>query len=141
MRRYVYDKEFIFQRVIKVRRIDPYPRRSTTEKPPKTRGTQVARWIGESWEILSERPGPPVVIASTLPALNFHLALKKGGYLEDAEAFFSTKPGRQIRWQRSLEFDRNSGLIRSMQEALTLTDEQMNDLFTVVEDEDEEIED
>lgn len=131
MKRYLYDKEFILKSEIRVRPIDPYPRRSTTVRPPKTRGTEVAAWRGDTWEVLPERPEPPVAVADSLDAEAFHLALHRAGYLDAAEAHFLDRPTRAIRWQRRAEFKRSSKLVGDMQGALALTDEQMDDLFTV----------
>lgn len=41
--------------------MSPLPPHSTPTSPPATTGTQVARLIGGSWEVLPEYPEPPVL--------------------------------------------------------------------------------
>lgn len=52
--------------------VDPMsslPQRSTTTKPPKLTGTQVARWTGEGWEKLDKAPDPDPIPAPDWPAV------------------------------------------------------------------------
>jgi hypothetical protein len=46
--------------------LGPLPQRSTPTAPPETVGAQVARWTGQGWEVLAERPA--AAVPAPLPA-------------------------------------------------------------------------
>jgi len=56
---YTWDAAGIYTGSTLADALGPLPQRSTPTPPPDTVGAQVARWTGQGWELLAERPAAP----------------------------------------------------------------------------------
>lgn len=66
---YQWDEQGLYLRSVEADEEGALPERSTSAKPPKLTGTQVARWTGEGWEKLAKAPDPKPLPAPDWPAL------------------------------------------------------------------------
>jgi hypothetical protein len=79
-------------------------------------------------------PEPTPVVPNAVTARQARLALLGAGLLDDVEAALDALTGAQgtaarIEWEYALEIRRDSPLIASLTPSLSLTAEQVNDLF------------
>ena len=56
---YQFDDGGIYSGTIQHDPMLPVPKNSTTKSPPELEGDEVAKWLGDGWEVLSARPSEP----------------------------------------------------------------------------------
>lgn len=66
---YRWNSDNLFFATVEADETGPLPERSTSTKPPKLTGTQVALWTGSGWEKLAAAPEPEPPPAPNWPAL------------------------------------------------------------------------
>jgi len=133
---YLCDEQWVFMQAITQDKFLPVPRRSITQPPPETTGDEVAVWTGREWRVLPERPPAPPAPAPAVPEsvsrFQARMALRQAGLFDAVEAMMA-HPDTPIiaveAWQTAQEFRRISPTIAAMAQALSLTDEQLDDLF------------
>jgi hypothetical protein len=89
-------------------------------------------WVAEDHpELVAFRNRPSRV--GVVSAFQARAALHLAGHLTAAEAFVaeSNDPIIQMAWEYAVEFQRLSPTILAAQQALGMTDEEMDDLFTL----------
>ena len=85
------------------------------------------RWTGSAWE---QKPIPPLGIPFSITPLQARRALRAAGLLDAVNAWIATQPAEaQEAWEYCIEVRRDSPLIAGAQLGLSLTDEQVDDLF------------
>lgn len=76
------------------------------------------------------KPEPiPEPIPQVITMRQARLQLLVDGFLDEVEAFVSQDRKWQIEWEYATEVERISPLIESVKEAMSLTDEQIDNLF------------
>jgi hypothetical protein len=79
---------------------------------------------------LEKHLSPKVIVPQTVSRFQARAALLGAGLLEQVETMMeSADPLAKLAWQEGQEVRRNSPLVRSMAQALQLSDEQLDDLF------------
>jgi hypothetical protein len=77
-------------------------------------------------------PPPAPVVPQRVEMAQARLALHQAGYLTSVEAAMAALPkAAQIEWEFRSHVARQSPLVSAMQGVLTLTDQQVDDLFTL----------
>ena len=56
---YLLDSQQLFLRMIEIDPYAPLPGTGVSVAPPETTGDEVARWLGNGWEVLPAYPQPP----------------------------------------------------------------------------------
>ena len=85
-------------------------------------------------EIAAFEQAPPPAIPQSVTPRQARLALLQSGLLEAVESAIATMEGdagraARIEWEFSQEIRRDNAMLQSVQAALGLTDDQVNDLF------------
>lgn len=86
-----------------------------------------AQWNGTEWVI------PPPYVPQVVSRFQAKAALLQAGLLSRVEAFINdpaTDPLAKLAWGEAIEFYRQSPTILSMAAALSLTPQQLDELFT-----------
>lgn len=128
---YLMDEQGIFTTSADVDPMGPVPRASTTIKPPELTGHQVGRWIGDSWEVLAERPASPplaVVVPHAVPSREALQVLLRHGHTEASigaaiDEYIVDPVEREsarIDLRKALTFERYQPLVVFMGEVLAL---------------------
>ena len=136
---YTVDAQWIFIGAVQIDPHGPLPIPCFTVAPPKTIGSEVLRWNGGGWDVLTERPTllpPPILIPQTVSMAQARKALVLGGVsmasVASAIAAISDATQRelaQIDWEYSTTVKRLSPLVTSLGPSLNLTDAQIDALF------------
>lgn len=79
----------------------------------------------QQWELIPL----PVVVPQSITARQARLVLLQADLLDNVEATLNTNRAWQIEWEYASEIERSHTLIVAMQQALNLTDEQVDNLF------------
>lgn len=126
---YLFDATGISIGSVDVDPMGPVPRNSTLTAPPQLTGTQVARWTGATWEVLSERPPAPiapVIVPHKVTRRKGRQALLLAGKLDqvplaiDAIEDETERRLAQIEWEDAQDFERHRPLVVKMGAALGL---------------------
>ena len=105
------------------------PRNSTLTAPPAISGAQVARWIGDAWEALAERPpapAAPVIVPQKVTRRQGRQALLLAGKLDQVPLAIGAIEDEterrlaQIEWEDAQDFERHRPLVVEMGAALGL---------------------
>jgi hypothetical protein len=132
---YLFDDEMISAGTIQVDPMAPFPSRATIKAPPRLAGTQVARWLGSSWEVLPERPAPVVPVPLEVSRSQARRALLLRGLLERVQPTIEAIPDAteralaQIEWDDAQVFKRHHPLVAMIGQALDLDEAGLDDLF------------
>lgn len=85
------------------------------------------RWDGTEWV------APPVYVPQAVSRFQAKAALLNAGLLNQVEAIIAapaTDAMTKLAWAEAIEFNRNSPTVLGLAQALGLTDQQLDDLFT-----------
>jgi len=136
---YKVDAQRVFIEAIKIEPLGALPIPCFTVAPPETTGTEVARWNGRGWDVLTERPAilpTPTLIPESVSMAQARKALVLGGVsmasVASAIAAISDATQRelaQIDWEYSTTVRRVSPLVESLGPSLGLTEAQIDALF------------
>ena len=74
-------------------------------------------------------PEPIIIIPQVITMRQARLQLLEVGLLDDVEALVSLDRKSQIEWEYASEVYKESPLIESVKEAMSLTDKQIDDMF------------
>lgn len=89
-----------------------------------------AGWIWDG-SVFTE-PAPVVVIPTSVSMRQARLALLESGLLADVEAGLAgSAQEAQIEWEYATTVERSSGLVSTIASAMGLTEQQLDDLFTL----------
>lgn len=86
-----------------------------------------AQWNGTEWVV------PPAYVPQVVSRFQAKAALLQAGLLNQVETFINgpaTDPLAKLAWAEAVEFYRQSPTILSMAAALSLTPQQLDELFT-----------
>ena len=78
---------------------------------------------------ITNPPKPSIAVPSTITMRQARLQLLEVGLLDDVEALVALDRKSQIEWEYANEVYRQSSLIELVKEAMSLTDEQIDDMF------------
>lgn len=78
---------------------------------------------------VTQEPKSTILVPSTITIRQARLQLLEVGLLDDVEALVSQDRKWQIEWEYATEVERISPLIESVKEAMSLTDEQIDNMF------------
>lgn len=132
---YTFDSSFIYASTFYLDPMGPMPGQSTLVAPPRTSGTEVARWLGRTWEILSARPEPQPVVPPKVTRSQARRALLLRGLLDQVQPAIDAIPDTterrlaQIEWDDALDFERHNPLVVMIGQALGLDEAGLDDLF------------
>jgi len=136
---YKVDAQQIFIEAIKIDPLDALPIPCFTVAPPETTGSEVARWNGKGWDVLTERPfiaPTPTPIPDSVSMAQARKALVLGGVsMASVASAIAAVPDAtqrelaQIDWEYSTTVRRVSPLVKSLGPSLGLTDAQIDALF------------
>lgn len=101
------------------------------EPPPFDPATHAARWDGSQWIV---EPLPPAPVPESVPAHHLRRALTAAGLRAQVEALIASLPeDHPMRddWMHAPTFSRNAIGIEAVRQALSLTTEQVDDVFRV----------
>jgi hypothetical protein len=138
---YKFDSQNIFSHEIESNPLLAVPKNSTVIEPPATTANQVARFIGDGWEVLDERP-EVIVPAEPIPPIVTMAQARKAMILSgvsianvdaaiDGIADAQEKLLAQTDWEYSTTVRRDSDLVISLAPALNLTTEQVDAMFVL----------
>lgn len=135
MKRYLYDKQWILigELVLKSQS-EPFPVNSTKIKPPALTAGEVAKFNGDRWEILTERPVLPSNVPYIITMRQVRIALARSGLISSIETALSAIPEphqteARIEWEYGHEIRRDHPLLIEIQSSLGITDEEVDNLF------------
>ena len=126
---YLWDILGIFTRSVDIDPMGPVPRNSTLTAPPAISGAQVARWIGDAWEALAERPpapAAPVIVPHKVTRRQGRLALLLAGKLDQVPLVIAAIKDEterrlaQIEWDDAQDYERWHPLVVLIGPALNL---------------------
>ena len=110
----------------------------TRTAPPETIGTQVAQFSGrDGWALLAEAPTAlPAPVPQVVTMRQARLALLQQGLLASIQPAIDSldEPSRSaasIEWEYSQTVERNRPFVQLLSQALELTDEDLDALFTL----------
>ncbi len=134
---YLWDAQGLYTGHRSADPLGPLPARSTPTAPPEMEGAQVARWTGQGWELLAERPAPPgavVVVPGSVTMRQARQAMLSAGILAQVDALIAAMPGEEgesarIDWNHAREVKRDWPLIGALGPQIGLTEQQIDDLF------------
>lgn len=89
-------------------------------------------WV-EAGNVAAEQPPLPEPVPQSVTRFQAKAALLNAGYLDEVSALMSapdTPAMFKLAWAEVLNFERGAQTVAAMQEALELTDGQIDDLFT-----------
>ena len=128
---YTFDDNGIYQGEFEVVDVFAPVPKGCLIAPPALTGSQVARWIATSWEVLQEHPvAPPAPIPQSVTMRQAELALLDADLLDDIEALIPMLPrSDQISWKRASVVERSNPLVAYVQQTKGMTDAQIDALF------------
>lgn len=110
------------------------------QSPPEVPQGKVALWQGDQWAFVS-RPGPaeeetPPVdgVPQVVSRFQARAALHLSGLLEPVETLMASPevdPLQRLAWTDAQEFRRSSPTLQAAAQALSLTEQQLDELFTL----------
>ncbi len=107
----------------------------TMTPPPATTGAEVAQLHGTAWVILPEYPAQPALpptVPQEVTMRRARLALHSAGLLDAVEAAVAAASRAvQIEWEFAGTVNRTWPTLLALQTPLGLTDQQIDDLFTL----------
>lgn len=134
---HVWDWQGVYSHSVEADPWGEMPDRSTPQPLPALDGDQVARWAGAGWEVLPERPTPPVpgpVIPVEVTMRQARLALLQAGLLDQVETALAAMPGSEgqaarIEWDYSSVMRRDRPFVSAIGGLLGLDDAAIDQLF------------
>lgn len=136
MKRYVFNKSLIFTgRVLTVTEFDPFPTFSTDISPPPLQAGEWAKWLGDSWEVITELPAVPERVPSEVTKRQARQQLITLGILDsvqtaiDAIADATEKALIQSFWDDSSTYERNHPQMLALSSAIGLDSDALDAAF------------
>lgn len=132
---HTFDSEMISSGSVSVDEMAPIPQRCTLLAPPRTKGTQVARFNGANWEVLPERPAAKAPVPFKVTRSQARRALLLRGLFDQVQPIIDAIPDpiergmAQIMWDDALDFERHSPIVAMIGQALGLDEAALDDLF------------
>lgn len=136
--RYVYNRQGIYTgQSLNLTSFDPFPVLSTEIEPPALSSGEYARFLGGSWEVITELPETPVRIPSRVTMRQFQLALIEMGQYDTVEAFIDALTGVDkkkalVEWRGAFA-ERASPSIAVYGASLGMTEEDIDNLFILAD--------
>ena len=132
---YTFDAGFIYAGTFYLDPMGPMPGKSTLAAPPRTAGTEVARWLGHAWEVLPMRPEVQPAVPIKVTRSQARRALLLRGLFDQVQPAIDAIPDiterrlAQIEWVDAQDFERHNPLVVMIGQALGLDDAGLDDLF------------
>lgn len=135
MRRFVYNNDGVFTgRVLNVTKYDTFPAKSTEVPPPPLQAGEYARFNGTNWDIITELPERRVAAPTEASKAKIRIALKRAGKLPALAAYINSlgaNSEERILLEEDPTIKRGGTISNLIRDQLSLTEEQMDQLFTV----------
>lgn len=133
--RYVYNKQGIYTgQALDLTPYDPFPVMSTEIAPPSLNDGEYARFLGDSWEVITELPAKPKHVPQSVAMSSFQLILDEIGEYDNAVALIDSLPmpdkrKAQILWKSANTVERANPFVASLGAAMGKTEAEIDDIF------------
>ena len=114
-------KEGIIENIVLVESLEDFPLAS-----PYIDGAEIGDEVIDGTLVKKKKQ---INVPQSITARQTRLILLQEGLLDKVESILNTNRAWQIEWEYASEIERTHPLIGSMQQALNLTDEQVDNLF------------
>lgn len=85
---YVYDNEGYYIETVEFSKFEPVPNNALLTAPPTLTGTQVARKVGNSWEVLAEREVIEPTVAEQIKEIEDKIQLRLDTFAQSEDRFY-----------------------------------------------------
>ena len=136
---YLYDESFVFVgSVSKKDQFQTFPAHSTKIEPPELSEGQYAVFMGNEWNITTERPAVLTPVPSVVPMNKARLAIFKSGLTDTVMNAINSLPEPQktevlIEWEYSTKVTRDNPLVVLLTSNIGLTAQEIDDLFILAD--------
>ncbi len=137
--RYVYNKQAIYTgQALDLTLYDPFPVLSTEVAPPSLNDGEYARFLGDSWEVITELPEKPKRVPQSVAMSSFQLAMLEIGELDNVQPVIDALPmpdkrKAQILWDKANFVERSNPFVATLGAVMGKTEAEIDDLFILAE--------